>query len=187
MTLSRHTPLLALLLAFATIAPQIAAAAVETGAVDAVYRLDAGDKLRITIFNEPSLSGDYAVTAEGNVSFPLIGEIAAKGRTLSEVRETLRKRLGNGYLNDPRVAVEPVNYRPYYILGEVNKPGGYPYSSGLKLEQAVAAAGGYTYRANRGTAFLRRADDAREKRVKLRQQLIHVLPGDTIRIGERYF
>jgi polysaccharide biosynthesis/export protein len=186
MTASSYARLAILFLLFATIAPSsatFAAGVVENTA----YRLDAGDKLRITVFNEPSLTGDYSVTTDGALSFPLIGEIPVKGHTLEEVRNMLRQRLGDGYLNDPRVAVEPVSYRPYYILGEVNKPGEYPYSTGLQIEQAVAAAGGYTYRANRGTAFLRRTGDVEEKHVKVRKELLQIQPGDTIRIGERYF
>ena len=153
---------------------------------DVTYRLDAGDRLRITVFNEPALTGEYAVTSEGSLSFPLIGEVVARGRTPTQLREDLRQRLNDGYVRDARVAVEPVNYRPYYILGEVNKPGQYPYSVGLGIEQAVAAAGGYTYRANRGTAHVRRSEDSRELRIKLRRERVPVLPGDTIRIGERY-
>lgn len=151
------------------------------------YRLGPGDKLRVTVFTEARLNGEYIVATDGNISLPLVGEIPARGETIAGVREALRQRLANGILNDPKVAIEPVAYRPYYILGEVNKPGEYIYSAGIKLEQAVAAAGGFTYRANRGTVFLRRGDDAAERRIKLRKQQVRVMPGDTIRIGERYF
>jgi polysaccharide biosynthesis/export protein len=186
-----HFGLLKALILIVALAPAqttIAADAIDaTLATDGVYRLEPGDRLRITVFNEPTLTGEYVVTAEGSISFPLIGDVPARGSSMTQVRDVLRTRLADGYLNDPRIAVEPVNYRPYYILGEVNRPGEYPYSVGLKIEQAVAAAGGYTYRANRRTAFLRRTDDAQEKRVNVRKQIVRVLPGDTIRIGERYF
>jgi polysaccharide biosynthesis/export protein len=79
-----------------------------------------------------------------------------------------------------------LDYRPYYILGEVNKPGQYPFANGLTIEQAVAAAGGFTYRANRGKVFLRRRA-APERTVELNREAVQVLPGDTIRVGERYF
>lgn len=149
------------------------------------YQLGAGDKLRITVFDEPTLTGVYSVTAEGTISFPLIGEVPADNRSIADVRELIRTRLGN-YVFEPKVSVEAVNYRPYYILGEVNKPGEYPYSAGLRIEQAIAAAGGFTYRANRGTVYVRGPNDEREKKVKLRAQPVRVAPGDTIRIGERY-
>lgn len=155
-------------------------------AASPAYRLGAGDKLRITVFGEPALTGEYAVTAEGNLSFPLVGEIVADGRTIANVRETLRDRLNDGYIEDARVAVEPISYRPYYVLGEVNRPGEYPYSAGLRIEQAIAAAGGFTYRANRGAAYVRNSSGDDEKKIKLRKQPVRVLPGDTIRIGERY-
>lgn len=156
-------------------------------ASDGPYRLGPGDKLRITVFTEARMNGEYTVTGDGSISLPLVGEVVAKGETIAGIRDRLQQRLANGFLNDPQVTVEPIGYRPYYILGEVNKPGEYNYSAGLRLEQAVAAAGGFTYRANRGTVFLRRGDDAEERRVKLRKQQVRVMPGDTIRIGERYF
>lgn len=161
-----------------------AAATDETRLAGEGYQLGPGDKLRITVFNEPSLTGEYGISPAGNVAFPLIGNVASSGKTLEALSEALRQKLSN-YVNDPKVSVEALTYRPYYVLGEVNKPGEYPYLVGLKIEQAIATAGGYTYRANRGTAFLRRGD-GREQSVKTRKQPIRVLPGDTIRIGERY-
>jgi polysaccharide export outer membrane protein len=154
---------------------------------DATYHLGAGDKLHITVYNEPSLTADYGISAAGNISFPLIGNVPAKGITIESLQVDLHNRLAEGqYVKDAHVTVEVLNYRPYYILGEVTKPGEYPFSVGLRLEQAVAAAGGYTYRANRGTIYLRRSEDAKERAVKLRSQPLHVMPGDTIRVGERY-
>ncbi len=174
------------------LAPSASAVSADTASSaitdDQTYRLGAGDKLRITVYNEPNLTGEYGISAAGNLSFPLVGNVPAKGTTIEDLQATLHNRLAQGeFVKNALVNVEVLNYRPYYILGEVNKPGEYPFSVGLRLEQAVAAAGGYTYRANRGTIFLRRADDARERKVKLREQTLHVMPGDTIRIGERYF
>ena len=150
------------------------------------YRLGPGDKLRITVYNEPSLTGEYTLTSEGHVSMPLVGEVAAAGLSLADLQRDLTTRLAS-YVKQPRVSVEPTTYRPYYILGEVNKPGEYPYAQGLKVEQAIAAAGGFTYRANRGTVFVRRDSNPHEQRLRLREQLVPVLPGDTIRVGERFF
>lgn len=166
-------------------APPISAADVARG-LDS-YRLGAGDKLRVTVYNEPALTGEYNVTPGGAVAFPLIGTIDAAGHTIDEVAHDLTARLAAGYVNDPRVSVEVLNYRPFYILGEVNKPGEYPYVAGLTVEQAVALAGGFTYRANEKTAFLRRQASQTEGSVALRGSQVGVLPGDTIRVGERYF
>jgi polysaccharide export outer membrane protein len=152
------------------------------------YRVGAGDKLRITVFNEPTLTGEYNVTPTGAVAFPLIGVVQAGTHTTEEVTREITGRLAGAYVNDPRVSVEVLNYRPFYILGEVNKPGEYPYASGMTVDQAIAKAGGFTYRANEKTAFLRRQTSTGEHPVSLRGiNQVAILPGDTIRVGERYF
>jgi Periplasmic protein involved in polysaccharide export len=152
------------------------------------YRVGAGDKLRITVFNEPTLTGEYNVASNGAVAFPLIGVVQAGNRSIDDVTHEITGRLSGAYVNDPRVSVEVLNYRPFYILGEVNKPGEYPYASGMTVEQAIAKAGGFTYRANEKAAFLRRQTATGESSVLLRGAApVAVLPGDTIRVGERYF
>ena len=104
------------------------------------------------------------------------------------MQSSLTEQLAAGYLADPRVSAEVLDYRPYYILGEVNRPGQYPFAYGLTIEQAVAAAGGFTYRANDDRIFLKRALDTQEKVVDLdKTPAFRVLPGDTIRVGERFF
>lgn len=154
----------------------------------AVYTLGPGDKLRITVFGEETLTGEYGVTGAGDVSFPLVGNIPVAGRTIEDLQTELTTRLGSGYLEDPRVSAEIIDYRPYYILGEVSRPGQYDFAVGLTVEQAVAAAGGFTYRANSRRVFLKRATDTREMLVDLRETpSFPVRPGDTIRIGERFF
>lgn len=151
------------------------------------YKLGPGDRLRITVFGETTLTGEYQVTDDGSVAFPLIGNVPSAHAPLTALRDAIQTRLAAGYVKDPRVSVEVITYRPYYILGEVNKPGQYPFVVGLRLDQAVAAAGGFTYRANTGKVFLRRADDTGEKTVDLRHLSVTIMPGDTLRIGERYF
>ncbi len=153
----------------------------------AAYHLGAGDKLRITVYNEPALTGEYSVTPAGAVAFPLIGPVDAANRTIDQVSADIVHRLDTGYVHDPRVSIEVLNFRPFYILGEVNKPGEYPYSAGLTVDKAVALAGGFTYRANSRVVFLRRNDRPEEGSVALRGAPVGVQPGDTIRIGERYF
>ncbi len=172
-------------------APVIEAQETETGAMAAAradrdYRLGAGDQLRVTVFGEPELSGDFEVSGAGEVSMPLIGTIPVEGKSVREFQDDLERRLANGYLNNPRVSAEVTNYRPYYILGEVNQPGEYPYSNGLTVMNAVATAQGFTYRANKRVVFIRAAGSESERKVELTSST-PVRPGDTIRIGERIF
>lgn len=160
----------------------------EAGApADGQYLLGPGDKLRVTVFNEANLTGEYTVSPGGTLSFPLIGTVPAKDASIEALQEAIRTKLAAGFVTDPSVSVEVLNYRPFYVLGEVGKPGEYPYAAGLTLEQAIASAGGYTYRANRRTVFLRRAHGEGERSVDLRGRPVPVLPGDTLRVGERYF
>jgi protein involved in polysaccharide export with SLBB domain len=154
--------------------------------VDSQYRLGSGDKIRLIVFGEDSLSNVFSVNGDGKVSLPLIGEVQAQGLTVTELQSAIEARLANGYLLNPRATVEVLNFRPFYILGEVNKPGEYPYNDGLTVLNAVAMAGGYTYRANNRKMFLRRANETNEKRLDM-DPTLQVGPGDTIRIGERYF
>lgn len=156
------------------------------GTVNEEYRLGSGDKLRIIVFDEEDLSGEFLVDGSGMVSMPLVGEIEATGRTVREFQRALETALLDGYLNDPKVSAEVLNFRPYYILGEVNTPGTYPYSDGLTVLNAVATAQGFTYRANQRAVFIRRAGELKEQQYPL-SSAIAVTPGDTIRIGERIF
>ena len=149
------------------------------------YLLDSGDKLRINVFNEEKLTGDYAVSSAGTVAMPLIGTVQARGLTADQLAAALTGQLKT-FVNDPRVAAEVLTYRPYYILGEVNRPGEYPFVNGMRIEQAIAAAGGYTYRANQTRVFVQRGETG-ERTVALRDSPVRVMPGDTIRVGERYF
>ncbi|MGA0545823.1 polysaccharide biosynthesis/export family protein [Brevundimonas sp. VNH65] len=151
-----------------------------------IYRLGAADKLRITVFGEEALSGEFLVNGSGQVSMPLIGEIQATGLSLPEFQDRVSRALAEGYINEPRVSVEVLNYRPFYILGEVKKPGEYPYTSALTVVNAVATAEGFTYRADTRRVFIKRADSNAEQPYPL-TTAIQVAPGDTIRIGERFF
>lgn len=153
----------------------------------ATYRLNAGDRLRVTVFNEPALSNEFAVSGEGQISFPLVGNIPVGGKSVEEAQALLQSSLANGYVRDPKVTLEVVNFRPYYMLGEIGKPGQYPYQTGLTVTQAVAVAGGFSYRANQKRIFVKRADDTVERQIDVSRNTAYVLPGDTIRIGERYF
>ena len=156
------------------------------GTVDYDYVLGAGDRLRIIVFGEPTLTAEYAVAGNGTVSFPMVGEVRAAGRTVRQVRNDIVSGLKNGYIKDPEVSADVVTYRPYFILGEVVHPGEYPYSDQITVTDAVATAGGFTYRANRKWIFVKHHTDGQEHRTRLGPGLI-LQPGDTIRITERLF
>tara|TARA_R110000751_G_scaffold24143_1_gene66117 strand:- start:45131 stop:45721 length:591 start_codon:yes stop_codon:yes gene_type:complete len=150
------------------------------------YTLGTGDKLRINVFGQPELSGEFVVDGTGAISLPLIGQVTAIGLSTQELETTIAANLSNGFLLEPRVSAEVINYRPFYILGEVGRPGEYPFNSGLTVLNAVAAAGGFTYRANKKVVFIKSADGNQEVPFELDTNTV-VKPGDTLRIGERIF
>jgi polysaccharide export outer membrane protein len=150
------------------------------------YRLGADDKIRVITFGEDSMSGEFMIAGSGTVALPLIGQVKAAGLTISEFQTEVETALKNGYLKDPHVSVEVLTYRPFYILGEVQKPGEYPYTNGLTVLNAVATANGFTYRANTKRVFIKRADSPAEEEYPL-TSATPVAPGDTIRIRERFF
>ena len=169
-------------------------AGTDTGGASAVrepfdagdYRLGSGDEVRLTVFGEQDLSGTYAVDGRGEVTLPLVRGVVAAGLTAPELADAIADALRQGFLRDPRVTVEVATYRPYFILGEVARPGTYPYQNGLTVLNAVATAEGFTYRANERSVFIRRDGEAQEHRFVL-DSATTVRPGDTIRIGERLF
>ena len=150
------------------------------------YILGAGDRVRITVFEEEDLTGEFEVTSTGMISFPLIGQIKASGGTLSQLETIIAQMLLDGYLKSPRVNAEVLNYRPFFIEGEVETPGQYPYISAMTIREAVAIAGGYTYRARESEATLIRRMDPQRQPVTVPVHTI-VLPGDFIEIEERFF
>ncbi|CAM3256986.1 polysaccharide biosynthesis/export family protein [Sphingomonas sp. UMB7805-LC452B] len=150
------------------------------------YKLGVADKVRIIVFNEDTLSGEFTVSDSGTLSLPLIGDVKAIGRTPREVIQDIEAKLADGYLRQPRVSMDVLTYRPFYILGEVSKPGEYPYSNGLSALNAVARAEGFTYRANKKKIFIKRFGETMEREYKL-DSGVTIYPGDTVRVGERYF
>jgi protein involved in polysaccharide export with SLBB domain len=161
------------------------APAATTGAVDA-YRLGSGDKLSINVFGENELSGEFLVGDDGRVDLPLIGAVPAQGQSVTEFQNAVVARYSAGYLKDPKVSVSVLNYRPFFIQGEVGKGGEYPYKAGLTVREAVAIAGGFTYRANTDKVFIRRAGADQEVEVSLAQR-VPINPGDIVRVPERFF
>lgn len=162
----------------------------ERYAVDAqlseTYPLGAGDKVRVTVFNEPTLSGEFFVSGDGEMSLPLVGDVPAGNKTTKDVAAQFARLLADGYLRDPRVAMEVITYRPFFILGEVTTPGQYPYVSGMTALSAVATASGFTPRAKKSRIYIRRRGEEGELEYELTPNL-RIMPGDTIRVGERYF
>ena len=153
---------------------------------DENYRLGTGDKLRITIYGEEDLSGHFLVDGSGQVQLPLIGQLKAAGLTIHEFTGELTTAYQNGYLKDPKVSVEVENYRPFYIMGEVNKPGEYPFESGLNVLGAIALAGGYTYRADDTEVYVRRNGSPKEVTMPA-DASTKINPGDIVRVSERIF
>jgi polysaccharide export outer membrane protein len=155
--------------------------------LDDSYKLGSGDKIQLTVYGEPDLSGEFFVDGSGVVQLPLIGQIKAAPLTIHDLQTAVAGKLKEGgYLKDPRVSVEVINYRPFYIIGEVNKPGEYPYVSGMNVLNAVAMAGGYTYRANDTNVYIRRNGNAQEEKDPA-NAITKINPGDIIRVDERFF
>ncbi len=150
------------------------------------YVLGPSDRVRVKVYGEPDITGEYEVDGSGSVSIPLAGHIKAGGLTTQQLERAIASALSKGIVRDPRVNVEIALYRPYYILGEVKKSGEYPYKSGLTVLDAVASAGGYTYRANENKVLLRRSGSTVEEAYSLDAPVL-VFPGDNIRSPERYF
>jgi polysaccharide export outer membrane protein len=153
--------------------------------VEQEYRLGSGDKLKITVFGEKELSGNFELDGTGNISMPLIGKIPAKKSSVPQLEVRIVEKLRK-YLKSPQVTVEVTNYRPFYILGEIKKPGNYPYVSGISILNAVAMAGGFTYRADKKDITVKRASDETGAELEVNTRTV-VLPGDIITVKERFF
>jgi polysaccharide export outer membrane protein len=167
-------------------APMPIAYAAASPTPDAVYRLDAGDKLRIVIYGQEGLTNSYAIGASGTITMPLIGSVPARGRTPAELAAEITARLRKGFIRDPSVAVEIESYRPFFILGEVAAPGQYPYVPNMSVESAVAIAGGFSPRARRDVVTLTHPDRSGSARMVVPLGT-PMSPGDTVLIGERWF
>jgi polysaccharide export outer membrane protein len=150
------------------------------------YRLGPGDKVRVTVFGDDQLSGEFQVDANGAIAMPLIGDVDAGGRTTSELATAVTEKLSKDYLKNPKVSVEVIDYRPFFILGEVRNPGSYPYVNGMRVMNAIALAGGFTYRAREGRMKINRDIDGQLQELDADQTTV-VLPGDVIEVPERFF
>jgi polysaccharide biosynthesis/export protein len=155
-------------------------------APNGAYTVGSGDRLRIIVFGQDSLSNSYSVDGSGRISMALIGPVTAAGLTTAGLQHAIEAKLRDGFLREPHVSVEVEAFRPFFVLGEVTTPGQYPFVNGMTVEMAVAIAGGFTPRAYKGDADLTRTTDGQQLtgRVPFTQPL-H--PGDTIVVRERYF
>jgi polysaccharide biosynthesis/export protein len=167
--------------------PQVSVADANAGLAQG-YRIADGDKLKVTVFDEPTLTGEFGVGLDGSLSLPLITSIQARGQTPNELAAKITSALAAGeYVISPRVSVEVSQHRPFFILGEVKAPGEYPYIGDLTIEQAIAKAQGYSARANKSEVILRRQGWAEGRRVRLDSAPLLIAPGDTITVQEAFF
>jgi polysaccharide biosynthesis/export protein len=167
--------------------PRVSVADANAGLAQG-YRIAGGDKLKVTVFDEPTLTGEFGVGLDGSLSLPLINAMQAIGQTPGELSAKITSALAaGGYVLSPRVSVEVAQHRPFYILGEVNAPGEYPYIGDLTVEQAIAKAQGYSARANKSEVVLRRQGWAEGRKVRLGSMPLLIAPGDTITVQEAFF
>lgn len=160
--------------------------AATAAAATAAPRFQGGEKIRITVYNEPSLSGDYEIDQNGVISLPLAGTVKATGLTQQLFEHELAKKFRSEYLRNPKVTVTILQYRPIYIVGEVEKQGEYPFKPGLNVLTAMASAGGGTYRANRDSVLIQHFGETGMKEYPQSASTM-ILPGDLIKVPERYF
>lgn len=155
-------------------------------AVNQPYVLDAGDRIRVTVFEQEALTNTYAVDQSGYISFPLVGAIAARGHTSQQIEKQIADKLRKGYLRDPDVSVEIDRHRPIFVMGEVGAAGQYSYVPGMTVQKAIAAAGGFTPRASQNDVDITRAvnEEVMTGRVTISDP---ILPGDTVYVRERLF
>jgi polysaccharide export outer membrane protein len=150
---------------------------------DLDYRLGPHDKISITVDGDDELSGPFQIDGAGCLVLPLIGEIKAAGSTAPELEGAIAKALDDGYLKDARVSVEVTEYRPFYIMGQINKPGEYAYTSNMSVFDAILRAGGYTEKAADSTLYIRHENEATEHAIVI-DPSTRIRPGDVVRVPE---
>ena len=150
------------------------------------YSTGSGDRIKVNVFGHTDLSGQFLIDGTGSIAMPLIGDVEVGGLTVRGIEKAIVAKLKPDYLKNPQVSVEVMNYRPFYILGEVKRPGSYPYVSGMTVINAVALGGGYTYRARENRIYITRATDPKREKKPARHNTA-VLPGDVVEVPERFF
>ena len=154
--------------------------------INAPYLLASGDRVRVIVFGQDSLSNSFAVDGAGNISMPLIGLVKAYGLTTAELARTVEARLRAGYLRDPGVSIEVEAFRPFFALGEVTTSGQYPFINGMTVQNAIAVAGGFTPRGAQDAVDITRIIDGRPVTASVPLSF-PLRPGDTINVKERFF
>jgi polysaccharide export outer membrane protein len=154
--------------------------------VDTDYKLGPGDKVRVTVYNEDDLSGEFQVDGSGYVRLPLVGQVQAAHLTARILEANVEAAFADGYLLSPRVNIEVTTYRPFYVIGQVNRPGEYPYVSNMSALNAIAVAGGYTEHAIESTLYVRHEGEVEEHAVDPDEQT-RIFPGDTVRVRQSVF
>jgi len=155
--------------------------AIDPVAAETQYKLGPGDKLVINVFGDKNLSGERQVDGGGAFTFPLIGNVQAGGLSSGQLEALLEGKLKE-YMRQPNVSVEILSYRPFYIVGEVRRPGSYPYVDGMTVMNAIAIAGGFTYRAQEKDFVIQRNNSSGGA-----GQVTRIAPGDVIVVRERFF
>ena len=158
----------------------------HSGAAQTIYSLDSGDLVRVTVFGEPDLSGEFSIDAQGKLNLALIGPVFVRGMTTSQARTAIHDAYLDGYLRHPDIAVDVVAFRPFFIVGEVNQPGSYSFVPGMNVLNAIAIGGGMTYRGDEDDIEILRGNDTARVSIPANLATI-VMPGDIVRIAERYF
>ena len=158
----------------------------HAGASAADYKLGPNDRTRIIVYGQPTLTGEYVLDGNGVLAFPFIGNVPATGLTPAELQRVIADKLNPDYLRNPSVSVEVSSRRPYYVVGEVQKPGSYPFVTDMTVLNAIATAGGQTYRANMGSFYVKRTQNGHTVRVAATQET-KLQQGDTVEVRERYF
>jgi len=161
-------------------------AATQPAAPDRDYVLGNGDKLRLTVFEEVDLSGEYTIDGSGYLRLPLVGQVHAAGFTSAQLEGAIANALSQGYLKSPRVSVQVATYRPFYIIGAVTKPGEYPYVHHMNALNAIALAGGFTPGAVESVIYIRREGSNTEERLPTDRSTL-VNPGDVVRVNNTFF
>jgi polysaccharide export outer membrane protein len=164
------------------------AMAQESEAVSS-YTLNTGDHVQVTVFEEPDLSVSAILDDSGAISYPLLGELRVRGLTARELETEITEGLRGRFLINPRVNVSIKEYRPYFVRGEVNGPGSFPFKPGLTVEKAVSMAGGFTSRASKSKFYIV-SDDASSANEDARKSATlasRIRPGDVIHIEQSFF
>ena len=164
----------------------LAAAAAFAQSTDSVYRLGPGDRIIIKVFGEEDLSMDVRLNDTGRLNYPFLGELVVQGLTVTELEQRITRGLRDSYLREPAVTVSIAEYRPFFLYGEVQKPGGIPYQPRLTVERAIALGGGFTERASRSKIEVVRASDPKHKAVRV-ELSDPVFPGDVITVKQSFF